>query len=320
MGRAKRSGRWRRWRGRGRYSTGFLEDEDGCNGGFKTTGEEVMDHDDVGSSGSSTLGSPTPSIKLDDENEHTSLLSHQRSRGISSPHITLSSRLRAFLIYQPQSAPYINKALPQNQTTLSILSLLLLNFFYTFYHIAFDSFSASILGDRASLIFATNLPLLYILSAKTQPLNLLTGTSYESLNILHRRLGGLLIFEALLHGICMFIMWYSLLKPYSGWSLWDFLSNQCIYLGIMALVTYKCLYITSLASFRQRWYELFLGTHVVLQAAALLILYFHHRGSRKYVGWALSIFVVDRLVYRLCVKSTWAEVRLPHLFPLQCHQ
>ncbi|RAL64689.1 hypothetical protein DID88_001721 [Monilinia fructigena] len=191
-----------------------------------------------------------------------------------------------------------------------ILSFLALNLFYTFYNISFTVFEASVLGDRAALVFGVNLPLLYILGAKNQPLKVLTGVSYESLNIIHRRLGELLMFEALIHAGGMFLMWYTVLEPYSGWSLWDFLSNECIYLGLMALVTYKLLYVTSLASFRQRWYELFLGLHVVLQAAALIILYFHHRGARIYVGLALLVFLVDRLVYRLCAKSITAEAHV----------
>lgn len=299
--------RWRRrasWKRGERYSYDLLDD-----GQSKTIREEVTDYSGASSSGSSTFGSNTPSIKNDDGGECMPLLTGSRfPNSTPSNRITIISRIKAFLVYQPRPLPYFNKVLPSNGSSIFIMSFLALNIFYTFYNISFTLFEASVLGDRAGLIFGVNLPLLYILGAKNQPLKVLTGVSYESLNIIHRRLGELIMVAALIHAGAMFVMWYVILVPFSGWTIWDYLTHPCIYLGLSALFTYKSLYVTSLASFRQRWYEVFLGLHVVLQAGALVILYFHHRGTRTYVGWALAIFLVDRLVYRLCAKSTMAEV------------
>ncbi|CCD43382.1 hypothetical protein QC760_001086 [Botrytis cinerea] len=301
--------RWRRrtsWKRGERYSYDLLDD-----GSSKTIREEVTDYGSASSSGSSTFGSNTPSIRHDDGGERMPLLSGSRfPNSTPSNQITAVSRIKAFLVYQPRPIPYFNKVLPSNGSSIFILSFLALNIFYTFYNISFTLFEASVLGDRAGLIFGVNLPLLYILGAKNQPLKVLTGVSYESLNIIHRRLGELIMVAALIHASAMFVMWYVILVPFSGWTIWDYLTNPCIYLGLLALFTYKSLYVTSLASFRQRWYEVFLGLHVVLQAGALAILYFHHRGTRTYVGWALAIFLVDRLVYRLCAKSIMAEAKV----------
>ncbi|KAJ8063577.1 hypothetical protein OCU04_007446 [Sclerotinia nivalis] len=306
--------RWRRrvlWRGEERYSDDELDDEVS-----KMIREDVTDYGSASasSSGSSTLGSNTPSIKLNDGDEHIPLLANPLPKNNPSNRITIISHIKAFLLYQPRPIPYFNKVLPSNGSSIFILSFLALSIFYTFYNIPFSAFEASVLGDRAGLVFGVNLPLLYILGAKNQPLKILTGVSYESLNIIHRRLGELIMVAALIHADGMFMMWYMFLKPFSGWTIWDFLTHPCIYLGLLALFTYKSLYVTSLASFRQRWYELFLGLHVVLQAAALIILYFHHRGARTYVLWALVIFLVDRLVYRLCAKSIMAEAKVS-IFP-----
>lgn len=76
------------------------------------------------------------------------------------------------------------------------------------------------------------------------------------------------------------------------------------------MVAYETIYFTSLSSFRQRWYELFLGLHVVLQIIALALLFFHHHGSRPYVAAALAIFLVDRLVYRISLKSYTTDASL----------
>lgn len=75
-------------------------------------------------------------------------------------------------------------------------------------------------------------------------------------------------------------------------------------------MAYEILYFTSLGSFRQRWYELFLATHVVLQTAALVLVFFHHHGGRPYVAVALAIFLIDRLVYRMTLKSWTTEATL----------
>lgn len=81
-------------------------------------------------------------------------------------------------------------------------------------------------------------------------------------------------------------------------------------LGLITFVCYETLFATSLASFRKWWYEVFLGLHVVLQAGALGFLFFHHRGRRVYVGVALAIFLVDRIVFRAGLKSSSVRASL----------
>ena len=236
---------------------------------------------------------PNISSKPDDQ---TPLLSRRSTRP------TPASRIHSFLMYQPPPIPFFNKTLPENATTLLILALFAVNIFYTVVGIAWELPLTLVFSDRVSLIFAANLPWLYILGAKNQPLRLLTGYSYEHLNILHRRLGEWLCFVAILHAVSMFIVWYTFFLP-DGRSLRWFLTESTVYLGLITLFCYQMLYATSLASFRKWWYELFLGLHVGLQAGALGFLYFHHRGSKPYVRVTLAIFLLDRLLFRILVKS-----------------
>ncbi len=77
---------------------------------------------------------------------------------------------------------------------------------------------------------------------------------------------------------------------------------MCV-LGITALISYEVLYFASLEKFRQKWYEAFVCLHVVLQILGLVCVYFHHHAARIYVLVALAIFLVDRLLYYLGVKS-----------------
>ncbi|KAH7369857.1 ferric reductase-like protein transmembrane component [Rhexocercosporidium sp. MPI-PUGE-AT-0058] len=260
----------------------------------------------VHSSGSSTIdGTESPPRKDIDENEATPLL---KSSIHHFPQGSLISTVRALLIHQPRPIPVIDKLLPSNGTSVVVLAFLGLNFFYIFYDIRINVIDFVVLADRLGLVFSANIPLLYLLAAKNQPLKFLTGRSYESLNIFHRRLGELLCLEGFFHSAGFLIVWYVLFKP-SGFGLVRFLLLRRNLIGVGMLLAYELLYFTSLGSFRQRWYELFLGFHVVFQVFALVGLYFHHHTGRPYAAAALVIFVVDRLVHRLSMKSMTVDAQ-----------
>lgn len=195
----------------------------------------------------------------------------------------------------------VNKTLPSNATSLAIALFIALNLFYLLFRVPLAIPSAFVLADRAGLVFVANLPLLYLFAAKNQPIKWMTGHSYESLNIVHRRLGEWMCFVAVVHFAGMLVTWYTLLS--AALSIWRFLAIPLVWLGVVCFVAYETLYLTSLGSFRQRFYELFLAVHVVLQVVALGFLFFHHPGSRPYVGIALAIFLIDRLVFRLWLKT-----------------
>lgn len=264
------------------------------------------------SSSSSTLQEdldPTyqdPQRRLD---EQSLLLPKSSCVKLPSRRWMVANKIRAWLVYQPRPIPIIGKTLPSNGTTLVVLAFIGLQIFYTFFKTPLSLSMIFIFADRTSLVFVANLPLLYLFAAKNQPIKLLTGYSYESLNIVHRRLGEVMCLLALLHSAGMIAVWYTVLQP-AGITLIKFLLIKMIILGIGAFLAYEMLYFTSLGSFRQRWYELFLGVHVVLQVAALVLVWFHHRRSRWYVGVALAVFLIDRLVYRMFVKPTTARASL----------
>ncbi|KAL8757724.1 MAG: hypothetical protein Q9199_002011 [Rusavskia elegans] len=269
------------------------------------------DSGEVPSSGSTIQGnfpSPKHSVMIG-ESEQTPLLFKSETSFRDSIWLQFNQKGRSVLLYQPRPIPLINKTLPSNGTNLLVLALLGLQVFYVFYRMPLSVPMLFVFADRTSLLFVANLPLLYLFAAKNQPIKFLTGYSYESLNILHRRLGEVMCLLALIHSAGMVGVWYSILRPV-GLGLAQFLLIKIILLGIGALVAYELLYFTSLGSFRQRWYELFLVLHVSLQIVALVLLWFHHHGSRPYVGIALAIFLVDRLVYRMGLKVESLEASL----------
>ncbi|TPX10423.1 uncharacterized protein E0L32_008642 [Thyridium curvatum] len=267
------------------------------------------------SSSSSTLqGLATPPHAAKDAEsayvdlERLPLLGHRASinRNAISPGVLERSKraCAGWLARQPQPIPVIRRTLPSNATTLFVLGWFGVNVFYQMYGVPMGGKYLFDVADRASLIFMANLPLLYILAAKNQPIKLLTGRSYESLNIFHRRVGELMCFEALVHVAGLFT-WRCAYAP--EWlmegSLDEFLLHRIVVVGLGAFFAYELLYLTSLGSFRQRWYELFLASHVSLQIIALVFAWLHHHTARPYVGIALAIFVIDRVIWRFRLKT-----------------
>lgn len=264
--------------------------------------EVLEDITEVSSSGSSANEASSSASQDDVASDERSALLHGARRRQAAP--SSRSFVRALLMYQPRPMPLVNKTLSSNGTSLLIAAFLGLNILYCTYNMEFTIGNAFVLANRWGLMFVANLPLLYLFAAKNQPLNFLTGRSYESLNIFHRRLGELLCLQALLHALGMLLTWYTIIRPSGRLNFLHFLLEPVIYFGIGAFVAYEVLYITALASFRQRFYEFFLASHVVLQAAALAFVYYHHRIVGPYVGAALAIFLVDRIIFRLFVKSS----------------
>jgi hypothetical protein len=171
---------------------------------WKSTAQNNDTTDEAWSSSSSTIeGAATPpdaaSKKVVEVDEASPLLatgsSQRRLPGWWKPYYLF----QAFLQYQPRPIPVINRALPPNAVSIFVLAYIALNFLYNFYGMTYELMYIFSFADRCGLIFSANLPLLYLLAAKNQPLKLLTGYSYESLNIFHRRVGELMCFEAFLH-------------------------------------------------------------------------------------------------------------------------
>ncbi|RYP66646.1 hypothetical protein DL769_005978 [Monosporascus sp. CRB-8-3] len=229
----------------------------------------------------------------------------QAHHGIEGQRVGVLNLLRSWLAYQPPPIPLINRSLPSNGTTVFVLMFYGLNLCYQFYALPLVGRYLVAFADRAGCMFIVNLPLLYLLAAKNQPLKALTGYSYEALNIFHRRVGELMCLAAAVHfaGMVAWVGWWvpDFLQPDQSWS--RFFTRPLVIYGVVTLAAYELLYVTSLGSFRQRWYEAFMASHVALQIIALVFLWLHSFTASPYVFAALVIFLVDRLVYRLWLRS-----------------
>ncbi|KAK4168738.1 hypothetical protein QBC43DRAFT_105653 [Cladorrhinum sp. PSN259] len=261
-------------------------------------------------SSSTPAGIATPSGAAKDDLvdvEQLPLLSKNGASGKPKKRTVKSKIARsvsAWLAHQPPPLPIVNRTLPSNGTSLFILAWLAISLFLHFYRLPMRWDFFFIFADRSACHFIVNLPLLYLLGAKNQPLRVLTGYSYEALNVFHRRVGELVCLEAVVHFVGMVIYQFFIAEEWllATVSVRDYFTHPLIVMGIGAFVSYELLFFTSLGSFRQRWYELFLVSHVFLQAGALVFLWFHFPTSHPYVAVSLGIFLTDRLVWRFGLK------------------
>lgn len=295
----------KRWELRMRASTTVAEEpKDGANIPEATTSSS--------SSSSSSQGVTTPSGAVKDivqvDLERLPLLGARRKQAKSSLWARAKRRVTSWLEYQPRPLPVVNKTLPSNSTSIFVGVWIGINIFFHLYQVRLlDLKYFFCFADRAGFVFIVNLPLLYLLAAKNQPIKLLTGRSYEALNVFHRRVGEWMCFEAVVHFVSMVIWRFAPIKP--AWLDGEgdaraYFTHPLVLLGIAAFAAYELLYFTSLGSFRQRWYEIFLASHVFLQVVALAFLYLHFHTARPYVLASLAIFIVDRVVWRFGLKST----------------
>lgn len=264
------------------------------------------------SSSSSSHGITTPSGAVKDvvqvDLERLPLLGRRREKAEASRWSRAKRWATYWLEYQPKPLPVVNRTLPSNATSIFVAVWIGINIFFHLYKVnLLDLKYFFCFADRAGFVFIVNLPLLYLLAAKNQPIKVLTGRSYEALNVFHRRVGEWMCFEAVVHFVSMVIWRFAPIKP--AWldgegGAKTYFTHPLILLGIAAFAAYELLYFTSLGSFRQRWYEIFLASHVALQVIALVFLYLHFHTARPYVLASLAIFLVDRVVWRFGLKTT----------------
>ncbi|KAG9379644.1 Ferric reductase transmembrane component [Pyrenophora tritici-repentis] len=202
--------------------------------GTRKKDDDTSSAEEAWSSSSSTIeGSSTPpntAAKKVDTNESSPLLPPAQRASRNGPGIWRPyCEVKALLQYQPPRIPVINKTLPTNAVSLLVLAWLGLIIFYNFHNMSMTFMSLFVFADRCGIIFIANLPLLYILAAKNQPIKMLTGYSYESLNIFHRRVGEIMCLEAFLHCVGMWLVWFGLLR-HLGFTLAKFLFNRVVLL------------------------------------------------------------------------------------------
>ncbi|KAK6953453.1 hypothetical protein Daesc_005757 [Daldinia eschscholtzii] len=160
------------------------------------------------------------------------------------------------------------------------------------------------IGYRSAWVTVTQVPLLYLLASRTNVIALITGTSYERLNWLHRWAARTVLVTTTLHGFCFF----------AGWVESEIVDIE---LSMMKMVKYGLgawgvllwVNLTSFKPLRSVAYEAFVIQHILAAAIFLWLVHVHIPASARYNVWfAVAAFCFDR-VFRLGL-SFWRNIKL----------
>jgi hypothetical protein len=149
-------------------------------------------------------------------------------------------------------------------------------------------------GYRAAWVSVTQVPFLYLLSCKFNPITLLTGISYERYNWLHRWAARTLWLTTIVH-------WSFF---YHSWSIWDIVSQQMAFMpmvkwGFAAWGVMTWMILTGFGFFRDLSYELFVIQHIAAAGVFLWVLFVHVPSKAAYNIWIAVAFLAFDWVARI---------------------
>lgn len=151
------------------------------------------------------------------------------------------------------------------------------------------------IGVRASWLAVAQVPLLILLAGKNNLIGLVTGVSYERLNILHRWVSRVLLLLATIHFGSQSYGWneYGLMQL--EWS-----TDTCPPTGIAAYAILLWLNLSTLAPFRKFSYEFFVVQHLITFFGFIIAVMMHLPStalySRVYIYIPIALYLIDRLV------------------------
>lgn len=143
---------------------------------------------------------------------------------------------------------------------------------------------------RNAWVTVTQMPLVFLLSAKVNPIGMLMGISHERLNWLHRWVARTMFVTATMHGFHF----------YTEWVIADFVELEfkvmpMVKYGLGAWSVLLWIVVTSFRPIRSVGYEVFVIQHVISAVMFLWLIYEHIPPIAMYnLWWSIAILCFDR--------------------------
>lgn len=147
-----------------------------------------------------------------------------------------------------------------------------------------DMQTLSIVGNRAGVMAMGNVVALFLFSARNNVLLYITDWGYSTYLLLHRWLGYWAVFHTILHSF-MLMAYYMVSGSYKAE-----LARQYWIWGIVGTVAACAILLFSLLVVRQKFYEFFLVTHIVLSLLFIIGYYYHIWYVYGY-SWGYEIWI-----------------------------
>ncbi|KZS97904.1 hypothetical protein SISNIDRAFT_423350 [Sistotremastrum niveocremeum HHB9708] len=155
--------------------------------------------------------------------------------------------------------------------------------------------------DRAAHLASSQVSLIVALAGKNNFISWLTGVSHEKLNVLHRAAAR----------ACLILLWVHAMTRYHGGlpAKWAVATTNWMQSGVLGLSAFTLAALLSVRPIRNRFFEFFLLSHVILVGLFILGGYIHARepGFGNYLWPALCVWAFDRLgrLGRIILNSRW---------------
>lgn len=172
------------------------------------------------------------------------------------------------------------------------------------------------LGVRAAWLAVAQMPLLILLIGKNNIIGLLTGVSYERLNVFHRWTARFLLLMAIFHFAFQMTGWNEFGLVQLEWS-----TDTCPPSGIAAFAVLLWINLSTIAPLRFLSYEFFVVQHIVSFIGFIIAVMYHLPStalwSRIYVYIPIALYLVDRIVRTVWVFVVNARISRAVITPLE---
>ncbi|KAL2074944.1 hypothetical protein VTL71DRAFT_8724 [Oculimacula yallundae] len=163
------------------------------------------------------------------------------------------------------------------------------------------SYGSPPLGVRTGVMALSLMPAIVALCGKYNSVTLLTGISYEKLNLFHRWLGWMCFALGMVHSLTFAV---AIWRDENCWPLMEKVGVD-EYTGLVTLIILTLITILGMPYIRRHFYEFFASSHIIFYILYLVILFWHtanRQDTWTYLYVTLAITVISSLG-RLILKT-----------------
>ncbi|KAH6633721.1 ferric reductase [Boeremia exigua] len=165
--------------------------------------------------------------------------------------------------------------LPSRLQSFFLIGYFAVNVGFCVWKIDYSSFAAGAgeLLSRSGVMAVMNMIPLFLLAGRNNPIIKLTGISFDTMNLIHRWFGRIVVLEAIAHTVC----WIANKVQSKGWAAVQasITHSEFIMTGLIGTVAFTFLLLQSPSPVRHSFYEVFLHGHIAGAAVALGAVWVH---------------------------------------------
>ncbi len=186
--------------------------------------------------------------------------------------------------------------LPSRFQSFFLVGYFAVNIGFCIWRIDYHSFSvgASQLVSRSGIMAVINMIPLFLLAGRNNPIIKLTGIPFDTMNLLHRWFGRIVVLEAIAHTVA----WMSSKVHTKGWGAVQASINhsQFIQMGFIGTVSFVFLMLHSPSPVRHAFYEVFLHGHIAAAGLALGAVWVHlkDRSTQFMLYGVVALWAMER--------------------------